>query len=200
MMGATHLFVGTMAALLVTEPGSPEECLTALVGGIAGGLICDIDQKVGRRIPKLSRIAGIAGVLLVAGAAIQWVSRVGFLHCLCGSAHPSFIPGLFSLALLCVWGMMQPHRGGTHSLLSVALFGGCIHLMCDAMSMPFVISAMSHLVLDMLNRQPIRILYPLRFGWCLNICRADGRLNRWLRDIGILGTVFALGICIGRIY
>lgn len=200
MMGTAHMFVGTMAVLLAMEPASAEECLTALVGGITGSLICDIDLKIGERASRLRKTVCAAGVLLAAGAVIKWVMQLGVIRCICGNSHPTFIPGLLCLALLCVWGVMQPHRGGTHSLLAVALFGGCVHLICSAMTVPFMISAMSHLVLDLLNRQPIRVLYPLRFGWCLNICRADGRLNRWLRDIGILGTAFALGICIGRIY
>lgn len=64
-------------------------------------------------------------------------------------------------------------------------------------TMPFFIGMVSHLVLDLLNRRPLRLLYPLRGGWCLGLCWADGRVDRLLRTMGLLGTVLGIGISIG---
>ena len=48
-----------------------------------------------------------------------------------------------------------------------------------------------------MNRRPLQLLYPLPGGWCLGISRADGRLDRLLRTVGMLGTVLGIGINIG---
>ena len=185
--------------MFVMQPESPEACLTVLIGGSVGGIICDIDLGSGRKTLKVKQTAGITGALMIACLVMNWVLHAVPLRCVCGGTYQSFAAALFCLALLCAWGMKQPHRCGTHSLLAIALFGGCVEVMCSAMTIPFVIAMVSHIALDLLNCKPVRLLYPLPFGWCLGICRANGRLNRWLRDLGILGTIFEIGISIGRI-
>ena len=198
MMSRTHIFVGTMTAMAVMKPQSAQECVTALIGGLVGGIICDVDLKIGRA-SRIKQTAGISGVLLAAGLILNWVLQTGSFRCVCGDAHPTFAPGLFCFSLLVVWGMKQPHRGGMHSLLVVALLGGCVWMMCVAMAVPFGVAVLSHIALDMLNHKPLRLLYPLSAGWCLGVGRVDGRMNRWLCHMGILGTVFEIGVCIGRI-
>ena len=46
---------------------------------------------------------------------------------------------------------------------------------------PYFSAAMlSHILIDLLNRRNVRLLYPLKKGFCLGICSADGMVNRAL--------------------
>lgn len=197
MMGMTHIFTGTMAAVLLTEPDSPAGCLAALIGGSLGGIVCDVDLRKGVR-PADSLRAGQTVSAVVAGCLLlDWLLGAGLVRSIGKHDAGQVLAGLAGMALLCLWGRTQPHRGGTHSLLAVALLAGCAELVCPRLTMPFLIGMVSHLALDLLNRRPLRLLYPLRGGWCLGISRADGRLDRLMRTVGMLGTVLGIGISIG---
>ena len=43
MMRNTHLAMGIASAVAVTRPNTVPECLVAIMGGVIGGLLCDID-------------------------------------------------------------------------------------------------------------------------------------------------------------
>ena len=43
MLGKTHLALGVAAAAAVLQPSTVPECLTAVLSGAVGGVLCDID-------------------------------------------------------------------------------------------------------------------------------------------------------------
>ena len=182
---------------MLTELNSPRDCLAALIGGALGAGACDMDlgRNDHRRDATLARRTA-AAVALVCLALDAWLDA-GLIRWTRGvPAHP-LAAGLAVGAVLCLWGRCQPHRGATHSLLMTLLLGMCMKCICAPLSIPLMIGMGSHLALDMLNRRPVQLLYPLRGGVSLGLCRADGRLDRMLRIAGLLGTVFGLGIGIG---
>lgn len=197
MMGITHMFAGTVSALLLTEPGSPGSCLAALVGGSLGGIVCDIDLGK-RNHPSDARHARrLACAIVLACFAADRFLGGELLRSIRSGRNDAFTAGLFGLALLWIWGRRQPHRGGTHSLLALVMFGGCVRLVCGMLTGPFLIGMASHLALDLLNRRPLMLLYPLPAGVCLGLCNADGALDRFLRAAGLWGTIFAVGFRMG---
>ncbi len=197
MMGATHIFIGIMSAIAVTEPNSLDGCLAAAVGGTVGGLLCDIDLKNKKRMLELVPSGRLAAGIVLCCIVLDWYLDAGMIRCVRRGDPVKLMAGTAGLILLCIWGAYQSHRGGTHSLLAVALFGLCAELVCPVVSKALVIGMLSHLVLDLLNSKPLQLLYPLPGGYCLGLCRADGRLNRWLRIAGLWGTILEIGICIG---
>ena len=197
MMGMTHVFAGTMAALLLTEPDTPAECLAALVGGSAGGVVCDVDLGKGKRPSDSAKAGQTVSAIMALCLLLDWILGTGVVRSIGKNDTGQALAGLAGMALLCLWGRVQPHRGGTHSMMAVLLLAGCMELVCPMVTVPFLIGMVSHLALDLLNRRPLRLLYPLRGGWCLGISRADGRLDRLLRTVGMLGTVLGIGINIG---
>ena len=66
MMGVTHIWVGTMAAVLLMEPKSPEECLAALIGGAMGSIACDIDLSAKTHQSDTSRSRQLVGGIVLA--------------------------------------------------------------------------------------------------------------------------------------
>ncbi|MCC8103522.1 MAG: metal-dependent hydrolase [Clostridiales bacterium] len=47
---------------------------------------------------------------------------------------------------------------------------------------------LSHLLLDCLNKKPVRLLYPIKTGFCMRLCYADGAANKVLLWVGVLLT------------
>ena len=198
MMGVTHIWVGTMAAVLLTEPKTPAECLAALIGGAVGSIVCDIDLGTKTQQADTSRSRRLAGWIVLACIMADSFLGIRLMYRICTGHSRELAMGLVSLLLLCLWGWNQPHRGGCHSLLALALFTGSVALISGMLARPFMVAMVSHLVLDLLNRRPMQLLYPFGGRWCLGLCRADGWLNRHLKHIGVIGTILGVGITIGR--
>ena len=194
MMGMTHVCVGTMAALMLTELRSPRDCLAALIGGALGAAACDMD--LGRQAHQMDADRTRRAALGIAAAclAVDFLLNAGLIRRMRTSSPENLAAGVLGLTMLYLWGSQQPHRGATHSVLMVVLMGFCMKLVCAPVSVPLMIGMGSHLVLDLFNRKPVQLLYPVHGGVCLGLCRADGALDRMIRGTALLGTVFALGM------
>ena len=198
MMGVTHVWVGTMAAVLLTEPSSPQSCLAALIGGSLGGIVPDIDFGARNRLMDTSRARQITGAITLVCLLADSYFGGRLMRSIRANSQEELATGLIGLVLLCLWGWNQSHRGGTHSLLALVLFGGCVELLCSQLTKPFVIAMASHILLDVLNCGSVRLLYPLRGRWSLGLCKVGGWVDRNLCLIGIIGTVLGIGIAFGK--
>lgn len=198
MMGITHVYIGTMSAVLLTELESPRSCLAALIGGSLGGILCDMDRDPGNRRSDAGQARRIACSITLACFAFDLLFDLGLTRSMMQGKAAHRLAGLAGFLALSLFTMTQPHRGGSHSAAFALLSGLCAELICVGFGRPLLIGMSSHLALDLLNRRPLRLLYPLPGRWCLGLCRADGRTDRLLRRVGMFGTVLGLGIAIGN--
>ena len=67
-----------------------------------------------------------------------------------------------------------------HSFAGWFLLGSLTGLIYPAVTPYFSAAMLSHILIDLLNRRNVRLLYPLKKGFCLGICSADGMVNRAL--------------------
>lgn len=189
MMGKTHVFVGTASALLLMMPDTAEGCLAALIGGAAGGIVCDVDMKLNKesREDLHTRLlaAGIVGVSLL----IDLIVDGGILAWMRGSSYAKLTAGIVLFAVLCLTGALQNHRGFTHSILGLASFSFAVGLFCKPALVPFVIGYGSHLVLDLMNKRPMKLFYPIETGVCLKWCYSNRVVNQVLLILGAAVTV-----------
>ena len=99
------------------------------------------------------------------------------------------IPGLIGFVTLTVIGEKSEHRDKTHSLLALILFSLCILLIHYSIGLAFAVGYGSHLVIDLINKKPIRLFYPLKMGFCLNLCYAGRFTNELLFSIGLAFSI-----------
>ena len=189
MMGKTHLFMGITAAAVLTRPDTVGGCLAALMGGAVGGVLSDIDVKSGkgRRDDPDARI--MAGGICVLALGVDHLMGGGILAELNACGRERLYLGLGLLALLCMVGYFQPHREFTHSFLALILFSGAVGLFSTTVQPAFAAGFLSHIVLDVLNKKPVRLLFPVGTGFCLKLCYADKGTNRGLLCFGMAFTV-----------
>ena len=60
------------------------------------------------------------------------------------------------------------------------------------MSLFYGIGFLTHLVLDLMNRRPVKIFYPHYRGYCLNWCYCDGIVNRIMLLAGSAAVIWLL--------
>ena len=178
MMSKTHIAVG-VAAALAAAPASAEGLSYALMGGAAGSLICDIDRSSERPSRDVKQGWAIAFTVFFAGfmhksyAYWQTFKAENLL------GNPLRLVYLGLLIVLFLIAINGAHRGFSHSLLMFAASSVLIFLINRQTSLFYAIGFLTHLILDLLNKKPVRIFYPAK-GVCLGWFYADGIANRVL--------------------
>lgn len=90
--------------------------------------------------------------------------------------------GWFTCVLVTV---MSSHRGWSHFLLwaVVVTFSFWLIIPDDVIAGWFFWSIISHDVIDLLNKKPVKILFPIPIGFRLGICEADSWLSNLIGSI-----------------
>ena len=192
MMSKTHIAVGMASALAVAQTGSVESCVAAVVGGSLGGIIADCDFH-----PSKAHKDALAGRLIVVGIAaaailVDYFANAGLCDYLVAHLGMPLITGVAAFAALTFVGGHTEHRSFTHSLVAMCCFCVSVYLACAPLLPYFAVGYASHLVLDITNKQGIRLLWPLRAELSLGLCRAKGVTNKVVMIIGYAAAVLLL--------
>lgn len=199
MMSKTHIAVGAASALAVAQTGSVESCVAAVLGGSLGGIIadCDIHPSRAHKDALMGRliVVGVAAVALLA----DWYADAGLCDYLVANLGVPLLAGVVAFAALTFVGGHTDHRSFTHSLVAMACFCAAVYLACAPLLPYFAVGYASHLVLDVTNKQGIRLLWPSRKNVSLGLCRAKGAANTALMFAGFAVAVLLLAYRLGLI-
>ncbi len=188
MTGKTHIAVGAAAALatakyvpLALTGGVPmitggASTLACLAAGAAGGLLPDADVSTSEASQQLRRawwllvavIASAFGADALAGSDLA-AQAVAFVR----AAGTNQVAGVAVIVAVLACGRASGHRGFSHSFLAMA------------------VGYFSHLVVDLLNKKPERLFWPVSRGQALGLCKAGGIVDGVLLVLGV-ATVAAL--------
>ena len=192
MMSKTHIAVGMASALAIAQSGSVESCVAAVVGGSLGGIIADCDIT-----PSKAHKDALAGRLIVVGIAlaalaIDRFANAGLCDYLVANLGVRLIAGVALFVVLTFLGAHTDHRSFTHSLVAMAGFCIAVFLACEPLLPYFDIGYATHLVLDVTNKQGIRLFWPLRGEVSLGLCHAKGMANNVVMVAGFAIAVLLL--------
>ena len=196
MMSKTHLSVG-IAAALVAAPATPEGLKYALIGGSIGSMICDIDRS-GEGTVRDNRVGWLITAVLSAGIYLRETiftgTGVSFRDLLSNPWQFICFGLLIGLYLFAINGA---HRGFSHSLLMFFCSFFFIFFISRRTSLFYGVAFLTHMILDVLNKRPVRILYPMKKGFCLYWFYCDGLANRILLLLGSAAIVALLFLKFG---
>ena len=135
MMDNTHVATGIAIATLVVQPHDiPTFCAT-IVGGAVGGIIV---------------------VCLI----IDWLNGSVLINSILNITNLNLIIGLGVILFSIIKGRFSQHRTFTHSILFLLLMCFGIANFSVEIAMPFAIGFISHILLDLMNKMPVKIFYP----------------------------------------
>lgn len=175
MTGKTHIAVGAAVSLSVIQClGGPSWPL-ALLGGAVGGMLPDTDVAGSSGSKELRRawaiLAVLVAVLLLADHLLGSNLAASFVR----TFSYQQLAGAAVMVAVCALGRASGHRGFSHSLVALVVASLGVRLLYEPLTTAFVVGYASHLVLDLLNKRPERLLWPLHGGLCLRLCES-GRL------------------------
>ena len=155
MLGRTHFFIGTAAALAVLQP----QTVPALVAGAgavrsSAGLISDIDVGTSQAHRDADKIITATVAVAVLTILAEYKLNLGIYRRLTSdSSVLRLLTGTAAFLLICAYGKQQPHRSFMHSFAALALLTACVDIIYPDASAYFAVGFLSHLVLDFFNRK-----------------------------------------------
>lgn len=193
MLGKTHLTIGMATALVVAQPSTVPGVVAALAAGGIGGKLPDIDIKSSDPDKESVLDSIIDGLFIAALIGLDYLSGNGICQYTISNWGIKIWIGLFLFAVLCIIGFLSPHRSFTHSILSLGLFSAAVYIYCRPAAIAFALGYASHLFIDLFNKKREKLLYPIKRGFCLNLCDAKGKANKVLYWIGFAIDIIAGG-------
>lgn len=193
MMSRTHISFGVATSLLAAQPKTVSGCFVAVLGGSIGGIISDIDM----RSNKYCRDA-LYGRLIVVGIIVitlfaDWVFGFQILESILSFQRRLVVTiGAILLGVTFIFGTFTSHRTFTHSFLGLALMSTAIYMVCPTLFASFVIGFLSHILLDVINKKPVELLYPKKWGFCLGICYADKLADKVFMILSVASSLILL--------
>lgn len=198
MMGKTHIFIGIASALAVASPDNFKECLPAIVGGALGGSISDIDVNANKSTKDNLYAKLIASGIVPISLIIDLIADGGMIDYVKSCNTTVLVTGIILFIALCFIGSKQDHRGFTHSLLGLTLFSISVGFFCKPILIPFAIGFMSHILLDTLNKKPVKLFFPLKKGIYFDLFYANKTADKVLLFTGIVTIIVFLGYALAE--
>ena len=196
MLAKAHVTIGMAAAFTIARPETVAEALPVIVGGALGCLICDLDCEVTTEKTESSRWRKVMAVIAIAGLIEDYLMNAGMWSSLGRNGPYLWFIGLMVFSLTAGFASVANHRGFSHSLLAMLIFTISIWLIFPAAAMPFAVSFATHIVLDLMNKKPVRIFYPMKKGFSLRMFYADRFADKVIALAGsvwlIAAVVFSL--------
>ena len=184
MMAKAHITVGMAAAFTAALPGSVSEALPVVTGAAIGCLICDIDCEAKKERVDSSRWRIVMALVAAAALVEDQLLDAGMWRAFLEKDPYIRFAGVAGFMLICAFAGAASHRGFAHSLSALALETLCLWLAFPAAALPFAIAFASHLILDLMNKRPVRLFYPSKKGVCLRWFYADRLADRLFASAG----------------
>nr|AHF25144.1 membrane-bound metal-dependent hydrolase [uncultured bacterium Contig1772] len=166
--------------------------MAAVVGGSVGGIIADCDIAPSRA----HKDALVGRLIVVAVAAVALLAdryaNAGLCDYLVEHLGATLVIGIVLFAALTFAGSHTEHRTFTHSLLAMACFSAAVYLVCEPLVPYFAVGYASHLVLDITNKQGVRLIWPLEAKASLGLCTAKGIANTVVMALGYVAVAVLL--------
>lgn len=197
MMSKTHFAMGLATSLAVIHPESYNECLVAVIGGAAGGVLADCDILDNDCKSETMLVQLIAAGIAVISFVIDFIFGLGLIRSISENKKSAII-GFLLFCILYAIGVFSAHRSFTHSITALILFGMSIYLINAPIAISFAAAYASHLLLDLLNKKNLPVFYPIKFGVCCNLFYADRTANKVFMYIGFFMSALLLSVFIVR--
>lgn len=187
MTGKTHMAIGAGAATIMLPSNDIKIILGGTALSIVGSLIVDVDTPKSKAATFLKNLFGFTIIFIILGLIIKERFNINIFNYITQNKRfIQIIPALCILLILIVLGLKSQHRSFTHSIIGFILFTIPIYMMTGELYKWFVIGYIAHILADVLNKKEIKVLFPLKKGIALNLCSADGIVDKLLFTASII--------------
>lgn len=182
----THLVFSNVVALGIIQPNNVKDLVVCMTAATVGGIVSDLDIRTSDKHKAVDLMVILFFSLLILGYYFDNKYNYGLFNMIGNSKYYLNVIGMFVFLGICFYGMHQPHRSFLHSFLGIFLLTGTLYYCFNVIWLPFLLGMLSHIFLDIFNKRPLRLLYPLKYGFSLKLCNYDSPVDTWVFIISII--------------
>ena len=188
MTKRTHLVAGTAITLGIIKPTNILGLVICLVTSSIGGVISDIDVSTSKSRGELYKIIILSIISVLICIVLEKYFCIGILEILKKQSNiQRIIIGFFTMLFICCFGITTSHRTFMHSIIGIISLSITVFIIFPEAALPFALSMLSHVFLDLFNTKRIQIFYPLRKPRiALKFCKSNGLVSKILFHIATI--------------
>lgn len=177
----THVMCANLVSLYLMKPDSISSLLVTSAFATLGGLVPDVDLKDSTSDKLFDRLMTSLITIVAMSFLIKYFFDIN-LYCKIKERADIF-NYLISICLFIVvayFGSKSSHRSFTHSIFGLLIYSGILFYGFGFGVIPYFISHLSHIILDLFNRKGVALFYPSKFRFCFDLCDSNGKVNKFL--------------------
>lgn len=191
----THVACGNLISLSLIQPTSIQGLLITISASTLGSLLPDVDLKDSTTDKLFDRLMTSLITIVIMSILIKYLFNINLYKII--KSYNNIFNYLISICLFIIMsylGSKTPHRSFTHSILGLFIYTAILsYSFNNNIIIPYFISHLSHILLDLFNKKGISLFYPFKFRISLKLCECNGIINK------LLFTAFSILIVIGLI-
>ena len=195
----THVACGNLISLSVIQPTTISGLLITIGASTLGSLLPDVDLKDSTTDKLFDRLMTSLITIIIMSVIIKYLFNINLYTII--KEYNNIFNYLISICIFIVMsylGSKTSHRSFTHSILGLIIYTSILsYSFNNTITIPYFISHLAHILLDLINKKGIALLYPLKFRFSLNLCSVDGTINKLLFvlfSISIIVVLIMIGI------
>ena len=189
----THVMCANFVSLCLIIPRSIPDLLITCGSATIGGLVPDVDLKDSTSDKLFDRLMTSLITIVLMSFIIKYFFDIDLY---CKIKECSYINYLISICLFIVMaflGSKSSHRSFTHSILGLFVYSAILSYGFGMnVIIPYFVSHLSHIVLDLFNKKGIALFYPSKYRFCFNLCESNGKVNKFLFVLFSILIIFVL--------
>lgn len=189
----THVMCANMVSLFFMRPDNISDLLITCGVATIGGLVPDVDLKDSTSDKLFDRLMTSLITIVVMSFFVKYFFDIDLY---CKLKECSYINYLISICLFIVmafFGSKSSHRSFTHSILGLIVYSLILSYGFDGnVIIPYFVSHLSHIILDLFNKKGVALFYPSKFRLCFKLCDSNGKVNKFLFILFSIMSVLCL--------
>ena len=177
----THVMCANLVSLYLMKPDSISELLITCGVASLGGLVPDVDLKDSTSDKLFDRLMTSLITIVLMSFLIKYFFDID-LYCKIKEYDIfSYLISVCLFIIIAYFGSKSSHRSFTHSILGLFIYTGILFYGFGFnVVIPYFVSHLSHIVLDLFNKKGIALFYPSKFRFCFDLCDSNGKVNKLL--------------------
>ncbi len=178
----THVACANLISLSLIQPSSVSSLLITIGSSTLGSLLPDVDKKDSTSDKLFDRLMTSLITIIIMSIVINYFFNINLYKEI--KEYNNIFNYIICISIFITMsylGSKTSHRSFTHSLLGLFIYSAILsYSFNNKIVIPFVISYLSHIILDFFNMKGITLFYPLKQRFSLKLCESNGTINKIL--------------------
>ena len=178
----THIACGNLISLSLIQPKTISGLLITIGASTIGSLLPDVDLKDSTTDKLFDRLMTSLLTIVIMSILVKCFLNINLYYKI--KEYDSIFKYIISICLfitIAYFGSKTSHRSFTHSILGLFIYTSILfYSFNNSIIIPYFISHLSHIILDLFNKKGIALFYPFKYRFSFKLCESDGTINKLL--------------------